>query len=178
MTPATRARLLWRPFLPHSQARVMQDALIIGSRLDADAGTVACRLAFSGRLVTLLDPGDPKALAALRVFKPKQRRVLLLTQRPPEIPSWTNLNYDAATSYGDLARISCSDLVCALTQRWCMLHYRCGTVERVARGGGGRQAVCRGMFKRETDLSVFTGMQVTLVAYWHRLTRGRCSAGL
>ena len=55
----------------------MQDALIIGSRLDADAGTAACRLAFSGRLVTLLDAGDPKALAALRVFKPKQRCVLI-----------------------------------------------------------------------------------------------------
>lgn len=57
----------------------MQDALIIGSRLDADAGTAACRLAFSGHIVTLLDAGDPKALAALRVFKPKQRCVLVYT---------------------------------------------------------------------------------------------------
>ena len=59
-----------------------------------------------------------------------------------------------------------------------MLHCRCGVVERVARGGGGRQAVCRGMFKKETDLSVFTGMQVTPLAGWHCLTRGRCSAAL
>jgi hypothetical protein len=49
-------------------------------------------------------------------------------------------------------------------------------VERVARGGGGRQAVCRGMFKKETDLSVFTGMQVTTPAGWHGTTRGWCGA--
>lgn len=60
----------------------MQDALIIGSRLDADAGTAACRLAFSGRLVTLLDADDQKALAALRVFKPKQRCVKTLPECP------------------------------------------------------------------------------------------------
>jgi hypothetical protein len=33
-------------------------------------------------------------------------------------------------------------------------------VERVARGGSGRHAVCRGMFKKETDLFAFAGMQV------------------
>ena len=88
----------------------MQDALIIGSRLDADAGTAACRLAFSGRLVALLDPGDPRALAALRVFKPKQRCVLVHTRRPPET-SYTEpiSNPDTATSPGRLANKSCSD---------------------------------------------------------------------
>jgi hypothetical protein len=69
-------------------------------------------------------------------------------------------------------------LMCDLTQGSCVLYYRCGVVERVARGGGGRQAVCRGMFKKETDLSVFTGMQVILSAGWHRLNRGWCSADL
>lgn len=40
------------------------------------------------------------------------------------------------------------------------MQFRVGSVERVARGGGGQQAVCRGMFKKETDLSAFAGMQV------------------
>jgi hypothetical protein len=44
----------------------------------------------------------------------------------------------------------------------CLGCCRSGVVERVARGGGGRQAVCRGMFKKETDLSAFTGMQVSV----------------
>lgn len=57
-----------------------------------------------------------------------------------------------------------------------MFCFRCGVVERVARGGGGRQAVCRGMFKKETDLSAFTGMQVTPLAGWPRRMNGQCKA--
>lgn len=84
------------------------DALVIGSKLDADASAAACRLAFCGRLAAPLNPDDPKALAALQVFKTKQRA---------------------------------------------------GSVERMGRDA--RHAVCRGMFKKETDLSAFTGMQVS-----------------
>ena len=47
----------------------LQDALVIGSRLDADAGAQLCRLAMAGRLVALLDAGDPQQLSHLRVYK-------------------------------------------------------------------------------------------------------------
>lgn len=60
--------------LETSYLKLLQVALVIGSRLDADASAAACRLAFCGRLAALLSPEqDPRALAALRVFKPKQR---------------------------------------------------------------------------------------------------------
>lgn len=38
------------------------------------------------------------------------------------------------------------------------LKQRSGVIERVA--SDGRTAVCKGMFKKETDISLFTGMQV------------------
>ncbi len=80
---------------------------------------MSCRLALCGCLAAALDPDEPPGLAALRVYKTKQRA---------------------------------------------------GSVERVARDG--RSAVCRGMFKKETDLSAFTGMQVipteTFLCYLER----------
>jgi hypothetical protein len=36
-----------------------------------------------------------------------------------------------------------------------------GTVDRV--NPGGQSAVCKGMFKKETDISLFTGMKVLLI---------------
>jgi len=84
-----------------------QDALVIGSRLEADASAAACRLAFYGRLVALVDaPERPGALARLRLLKLKART---------------------------------------------------GSVERVAPDGG--SAVCKGMFKRDTDISRFVGLK-------------------
>jgi selenocysteine-specific elongation factor len=47
----------------------LQDALVIGSRLDADMNVASCRLSFYGRLVALLDPGDPAAMQRLQVYK-------------------------------------------------------------------------------------------------------------
>ena len=84
-----------------------QDALVIGARFDADVSTAACRLAFYGRMVALVDPADTAALARLRIAKLKAKH---------------------------------------------------GAIERVGRDG--RTAICRGMFKKETDLYVFRGMQV------------------
>ena len=80
---------------------------MIGSRLEADAANAACRLAFYGRLVALVDaPDSPGALAKLRLFR---------------------------------------------------LKARAGSVERVAPDG--RSAICKGMFKRDTDISCFAGLK-------------------
>ena len=97
-----------------------QDALVIGSRLEADASAAACRLAFYGRLVALVDaPDSPGALAKLRLFKLKSRM---------------------------------------------------GSVERAAPDG--RSAICKGMFKRDTDISRFVGLQARMglsFLYNHRI---------
>ena len=80
---------------------------MIGSRLETDAANAACRLAFYGRLVALVDvPDSPGALAKLRLFRLKART---------------------------------------------------GSVERVA--ADGRSAICKGMFKRDTDISRFAGLK-------------------
>lgn len=83
------------------------DSGLIGSKLDADASAAACRLAFCGHLVAILDTSDPLQLKRLQVFRRKRRE---------------------------------------------------GVIERVT--GGDRNAVCRGMFKKETAISAFAGMQV------------------
>ena len=57
-TPCTCSERLWD----------WQDALVIGSRLDADAGAQLCRLALAGRLVALIEP-NPSQLARLRLYK-------------------------------------------------------------------------------------------------------------
>lgn len=85
----------------------LQDALIIGSRLDADQDSSACRLAFYGRLASLINPDDPTELQKLQIYKVKQK---------------------------------------------------VGTVDRVAQDG--KTVICRGMFKKETDISLFNGMKV------------------
>ncbi len=91
---------------------------MIGSRLEADASAAACRLAFYGRLVALVDaPERPGALARLRLLKLKART---------------------------------------------------GSVERVAPDGG--SAVCKGMFKRDTDISRFVGLKARA-----RLAAGACA---
>ena len=100
---------------------------MIGSRLEADASAAACRLAFYGRLVALVDaPERPGALARLRLLKLKART---------------------------------------------------GSVERVAPDGG--SAVCKGMFKRDTDISRFVGLKARLpgsrrVRWWVRVWLRRC----
>ncbi|KAK9843360.1 hypothetical protein WJX74_010898 [Apatococcus lobatus] len=84
-----------------------QDTLVIGSRFDGDASGASCRQAFYGRLVHLLDTGDPQQLQQLRIFKLKQRR---------------------------------------------------GIVERISPDK--QSAVCRGMFKKDTDISLFSNLKV------------------
>ena len=37
---------------------------------------------------------------------------------------------------------------------------RQGSIQRVE--AGGRSAICQGMFKKETDITIFQGMQVTI----------------
>ncbi|KAG2492709.1 hypothetical protein HYH03_009122 [Edaphochlamys debaryana] len=59
-----------------------KDALVIGAKFDADIHGEACRLAFYGRLVRLVDPSKPPELAALRVFKPKARQGVIERVQP------------------------------------------------------------------------------------------------
>lgn len=49
------------------------DSLVIGSRLDQDIHLNSCRLAFSGRLCSLVDPSKPQDLQRLQIFKPKRK---------------------------------------------------------------------------------------------------------
>ena len=86
---------------------MLQDAVLIGSRLDASQEASTCRLAFYGRVLKLLDPSDATALQHIKIYKLKQKR---------------------------------------------------GSIDRVAPDG--LSAVCKGMFKRETDISLFSGMKV------------------
>jgi hypothetical protein len=58
-----------KPAGAHAHDASPQDALVIGSRLDADAAGESCRLAFCGRLTALLDPAAPHQLERLRVYK-------------------------------------------------------------------------------------------------------------
>lgn len=51
---------------PLPSCTTLQDALVIGARFDVDAHGEACRLAFYGRLVQLLEPQD---LHQLKVYK-------------------------------------------------------------------------------------------------------------
>ncbi len=97
------------PSPTHASNIWLQDALVIGARFDADVSTAACRLAFYGRAVALVDPADAAGLVRLRVTKLKAKH---------------------------------------------------GVIERVGRDG--RTTICRSMFKKETDLSVFRGMKVRL----------------
>ncbi|GLC39063.1 hypothetical protein PLESTB_001289600 [Pleodorina starrii] len=50
-----------------------KDALVIGAKFDGETHGEACRLAFYGRLVSLVDPSRPEELARLRLFKVKSR---------------------------------------------------------------------------------------------------------
>ncbi|GFR43158.1 hypothetical protein Agub_g4205 [Astrephomene gubernaculifera] len=59
-----------------------RNALVIGSKFDAGVHGEACRLAFYGRLVALLDPTCPDRLARLRVFKAKMRAGVLERLQP------------------------------------------------------------------------------------------------
>lgn len=86
---------------------MLQDAVLIGSRLDASQEASTCRLAFYGRVLKRLDPNDASALQQIKIYKLKQKR---------------------------------------------------GSIDRVAPDG--LAAVCKGMFKRETDISLFCGMKV------------------
>ena len=85
----------------------LQDAVLIGSRLDASQEASTCRLAFYGRILKLLDPNDATALQQLKIYKLKQKK---------------------------------------------------GSIDRVTPDG--LSAVCKGMFKKETDIGLFTGMKV------------------
>ncbi|KAK9818119.1 hypothetical protein WJX72_007434 [[Myrmecia] bisecta] len=87
------------------------DALMIGSRFDADMNSATCRLACYGRVAALIDPANPQELQKLKIYKVKQKT---------------------------------------------------GVVERVSKDG--TSAICRSLFKKETDISLFTGMKVVTSA--------------
>ena len=80
---------------------------MIASKLDTEMVAATCRLAFYGRIMRLINTGDPAQLSQLRVFKYKEK---------------------------------------------------CGSVDRIAKDK--LSAVCKGMFKKETDISPFIGMKV------------------
>ena len=89
------------------QLSCLQDAVLIGSRLDASQEAATCRLAFYGRILKLLDPNDATALQQIKIYKLKQKK---------------------------------------------------GSIDRVTPDG--LSAVCKGMFKKETDIGLFSGMKV------------------
>ena len=91
---------------------LLQDAVIIGSRLDASQESSTCRLAFYGRILKPLDPNDADALQQIKIYKLKQKQ---------------------------------------------------GSIDRVSPDG--LSAVCKGMFKKETDISLFSGMKVRVVCF-------------
>ncbi len=97
---------------------MLQDSVLIGSRLDASQEAATCRLAFYGRLLKLLDPTDSQVLQQLKIYKLKQKQ---------------------------------------------------GSIDRIS--SDGTSAVCKGMFKKETDLSLFSGMQVCFLP----LLTARCN---
>ncbi|KAJ9507266.1 hypothetical protein QJQ45_006243 [Haematococcus lacustris] len=82
-------------------------ALVIGAKFDGDIHGESCRLAFYGRLVTLINPSKPAELQQLRVYKMKEKR---------------------------------------------------GVIERINEDQG--NAIVRGMFKKETDPAIYTGLRV------------------
>ena len=86
---------------------VLQDAVLIGSRLDASQEASTCRLAFYGRILKLLDPNDATAMQQIKIYKLKQKK---------------------------------------------------GSIDRVTPDG--LSAVCKGMFKKETNIGLFSGMKV------------------
>jgi hypothetical protein len=49
--------------------QMLQDALIIGAKFDADVHGESCRLAFYGRISTLIDPARQGDLASIRIYK-------------------------------------------------------------------------------------------------------------
>lgn len=93
---------------------VLQDSVIIGSRLDTSQDAPTCRLAFYGRILKLIDPASPAALQQLKIYKLKQKQ-------------------------GSIDRVSPDNL----------------------------SAVCKGMFKKETDISLFAAMKVGNAATQH-----------
>eukprot|EP00884_Botryococcus_braunii_P021357 jgi/Botrbrau1/7905/Bobra.9_2s0078.2 len=83
------------------------DSLVIGAKLDANVSSATCRLAFSGRLVRLLEGPATSAHTQLLIYKTKQKS---------------------------------------------------GRIERVLEDG--KTAICHGMLKKESDISLFCGMKV------------------
>jgi hypothetical protein len=79
-------------------------SLVIGAKFDMDVDTKACRLAFFGRIVSILEHDK---LRQYKIFKKKEK---------------------------------------------------CGFVERIDKDG--TTAICVGLFKKDSDLSPFVGMQV------------------
>ena len=113
LSAQAKCQISMLPSLLHARHAVcVQDALVIGSRLDTSASDKACRLALYGRVTALVDTSSPAELAKLKIYKSKRRE---------------------------------------------------GSIKRVDKDGKG--AVCQGLFKKETDLTPFTGMKVREHAY-------------
>lgn len=55
--------------LPACMHALLQDAVIIGARLDTEASGDSCRLAFYGKLLGQLGQGGPQELQRLQVYK-------------------------------------------------------------------------------------------------------------
>eukprot|EP00798_Chlamydomonas_sp_ICE-L_P015848 gene15848-21975_t len=84
-----------------------EDALVIGAKFDTDPHGEACRLAFYGRVVSLVDLSNDKEMQRLKVHKMKERQ---------------------------------------------------GQIERILPDG--TSAVCKGFFKKESDITAFVGLKV------------------
>lgn len=77
-----RLKLSCEDYIPKIQAQigsnlislyVVQNALLIGSKLDDSSSGQSCRLAMHGRIVSTLNPSDPNKQQTLQVFKLKSK---------------------------------------------------------------------------------------------------------
>lgn len=126
------------------------DALVIGSRLDADLNSSSCRFGRS-RLWNCNLQGclAPHALHGELDIREQQQQQLQHSK--PSVHCLRRLAF-----HGHICRLVDPNDPAQLRQlRVCKSKSRQGSVERVE--ADGCTAVCRGMFKKDTDMALFTG---------------------
>ena len=126
--------------------RYPQDALVVGACFGADIPTASCRP--RTLYVALLHPN------ALACGRPQDALII-----------GARFDADVSTAscrlafYGRLtALLDPADKTALARLRVFKLKAKHGAIERLA--ADGCTAICRGMFKKETDMSLFTGMKV------------------
>ena len=115
------------------------DSLVIGAKLDADINGSACRLAFYGRLCWVPVPAAAAACGRGQQQVPQQPQQPQQQRPAAQAPQQQQQQPDLLQRHLRIYK----------------LKRRQGGIERVE--ADGCTAICRGMFQKETDLSLFTG---------------------